>query len=90
MRICPIEEREVAFGHVVISALELLVRDMDGVLVERSLEAETHRTSPAQRTAETANCIGVLSRRLIREIQQYERYDAIRRQRENEDDGMPF
>lgn len=90
MRICPIEAREVAFGRVVISALELLVQEMDEVLVECSLEAETHRTAPAQRTAETANCIGVLGRRLIREIQHYERYDAMRRQRENEDDGMPF
>jgi hypothetical protein len=90
MRICPIEAREIAFGRLIIAAVELLTQQMDEVVVERSLEAETHRTTPAQRTAETANCIGVLSRRLIREIQQYERYDAMRRERENEEGDMPF
>jgi hypothetical protein len=87
----PLEAREIAFGRVVIAALELLIQEMDEVVVERSLEAETHRITPAHRTAETANCIGVLGRRLIREIQQYERSEAMRRQRENEEEeDMPF
>jgi hypothetical protein len=90
MSICPLEEREIAFGRLLTAALELLVQEMDAVVVERSLETETHRTSPAQRTVETANCIGVLGRHLIREIQQYERYEAIRRQREIEEEDMPF
>jgi hypothetical protein len=84
---------EVEFNRVAIAVAELLVRHMDDAFLWLIHQNETQRDGPHQRTAELANRIAVLGRRLVDEIQCYQRCDQMRReleQQEISDDDLPF
>ena len=79
---------EVEFNHVAIAVAEMLTRQMDDVFLDLVRDAGTDPDDPSHRTAEAANRIVVLCRRLGDAIRLYEHCDQIRR--ETEDDNMPF
>jgi len=77
---------EVEFNHVAIAVAQMLVRTMDDTFLWLIDQANTDTQAPEHKTAEVANRIVVLSRRLIDEIQCFERWEQIRREQE---DQMP-
>ena len=79
---------EVEFNRVAIAVAEMLTRQMDDVFLDLVQDAGTDPHDPNHRTAETANRIVVLCRRLADEIRRYEHCDQIRR--ETEDEYTPF
>ena len=84
---------EVEFNRVAIAVVQMLVRQMDDTFLWLVHQDETPGDGPQQRTAEVANRIVVLCRRLVEEIQRYERWDQIRReqdQREIAEQDVPF
>ena len=89
------EPYEVELGRVVLSACELLSREMDEVFQDLVHRAGTDLRSPYRRPACLANRIVVLCRRISEEIR---RYAAIRGQEEghvstgekNSDDAIDF
>ena len=84
---------EVEFNRVAIAVVQMLVRQMDDTFLWLVHQDQTQRDGPQQRTAEVANRIVVLCRRLVEEIQRYERWDQIRReqdQREIAEQDVPF
>ena len=84
---------EVEFNRVAIAVVQMLVRQMDDTFLWLVHQDQAQRDGPQQRTAEVANRIVVLCRRLVEEIQRYERWDQIRReqdQREIAEQDVPF
>ena len=84
---------EVEFNRVAIAVVQMLVRQMDDTFLWLVHQDQAQRDGPQQRTAEVANRIVVLCRRLVEEIQRYERWDQIRReqdQREIAEEDGPF
>lgn len=84
---------EVEFNRVAIAVAQMLVRQMDDTFLSLIYQDQTQRDGPQQRTAEVANRIVVLCRRLIEEIQRYERWDQLRREQEQQEiaeEDMPF
>ena len=84
---------ELEFNRVAIAVAELLVRQMDDAFLWLIHQDETRRDGPHQRTAEVANRIVVLCRRLVEEIQCYQRCDQMRRELEHQhiaDEDLPF
>ena len=84
---------DVEFNRVVIAVAELLVRHMDDTFLWLIHQPESRHDGPHQRTAELANRIAVLGRRLVDEIQSYQRCDQIRRELEHQhiaDEDLPF
>ena len=79
---------EVEFNHVAIAVAEMLTRQMDDVFLDLVRNAETDSHDPSHRTAEAANRIVILCRRLTDEIRRYEHCDQIRR--EAEEENIPF
>ena len=79
---------EVEFNRVAIAVAEMLAREMDDVFLGLVEGAGTEPHDPTHRTAEAANRIVVLSRRLAEEVRRYERCDKLRR--EAEEDHVPF
>ena len=79
---------EVEFNRVAIAVAEMLAREMDDVFLALVEGAGTEPHDPTHRTAEAANRIVVLCRRLAEEVRRYERCDQIRR--ETEEDRIPF
>jgi len=91
----PLDRRmsfEVEFHQVAIAVARMLVRQMDDTFLWLLHQDDAHGDGPRQRTAEAANRIVVLCRRLVDEIQRYERWDQIRREQEAQDvaeDDLP-
>ena len=84
---------EVEFNRVAIAVAQMLMRQMDDAFLWLIHQDETQRDVPQQRTAEVANRIVVLCRRLVDEIQRYQRWDQLRREQEQEDiaeEDLPF
>lgn len=84
---------EIEFNRVAIAIVQMLVRQMDDTFLWLVHQDQTQHDGPQQRTAEVANRIVVLCRRLVEEIQRYERWDQIRReqdQRETAEQDVPF
>ena len=84
---------EVEFNRVAIAVAEMLTREMDDTFLWLIHQGQTQRDGPQQRTAEVANRIVVLCRRLVEEIQRYERWDQLRReqgQQEIAEEDLPF
>jgi hypothetical protein len=79
---------EVEFNRVAIAVAEMLAREMDDVFLGLVEGAGTEPHDPTHRTAEAANRIVVLCRRLAEEVRRYERCDQLRR--EAEEDHVPF
>ena len=79
---------EVEFNQVAIAVAEMLAREMDDVFLGLVEGAGTEPHDPTHRTAEAANRIVVLCRRLAEEVRRYERCDQLRR--EAEEDRIPF
>jgi hypothetical protein len=92
----PLDRRmsfEVEFNQVAIAVARMLVRQMDDAFLWLLHHDDARHDGPRQRTAEIANRIVVLCRRLVEEIQRYERWDQVRREQEQEDTGeedVPF
>ncbi len=84
---------DVEFNQVAIAVAHMLVRRMDDTFLWLIHQDETQRDGPQQRTAEVANRIVVLGRRLVEEIQCYEWWDQVRREQDQQDiteDDLPF
>ena len=84
---------EVDFNRVAIAVAEMLTRQMDDTFIWLVQSDETPGEGPQQRTAEVANRIVILCRRLIDEIRLYERWDQLRREHEQHEiaeEDMPF
>ncbi len=84
---------QVEFNRVAIAVAEMLTRQMDDTFLWLIQQDETPGEGPQQRTAEVAHRIMILCRRLVVEIQRYERWDQIRREREQHEiteEDMPF
>lgn len=84
---------EVEFNQVAVAVAQMLVRQMDDVFLWLIHQDDGRRDEPRQRTAEIANRIVVLCRRLVEEIQRYERWDQVRREQEQQeiaDEDLPF
>ena len=79
---------EVEFNQVAIAVAEMLAREMDDVFLGLVEGTGTEPHDPTHRTAEAANRIVVLCRRLAEEVRRYERCDQLRR--EVEEDRIPF
>jgi len=79
---------EVEFNRVAIAVAEMLTRQMDDVFLSLVRDGGADPHDPSHRTAEAANRIVVLCRRLTGEIRRYERCDQIRREAEAE--NIPF
>jgi hypothetical protein len=66
---------------------------MDDTFLWLIHQADTQRDGPQQHTAEVANRIVVLCRRLVEEIQCYERWDQLRQEQEQKqiaEEDLPF
>ena len=84
---------EVEFNQVAIAVAQMLVRQMDDTFLWLIHQDDTQCDGPQQRTAEVANRIVVLCRRLVDEIQRYERWNQIRREQEQKEiaeENLPF
>ena len=84
---------EVEFNRVAIAVAEMLTRQMDDTFLWLVQHDENPDGGPQQRTAEVANRIVILCRRLVVEIQLYERWDQLRREQEQHEiaeEDMPF
>ena len=84
---------EVEFNRVAIAVAEMLIRQMDDTFLWLVQHDETPGDGPQQRTAEVANRIVILCRRLVVEIQLYQRWDQLRREHEQHEiaeEDMPF
>jgi hypothetical protein len=79
---------DVEFNRVAIAVADMLARQMDDVFLGLVQSAGTDRRDPRHRTAEAANRIVLLCRRLTDEIRCYQRHDQLRREAEEED--IPF
>jgi hypothetical protein len=79
---------EVEFNQVAIAVADMLARQMDDVFLGLVEGAGTEPHDPSHRTAEAANRIVVLCRRLTEEVRRYERCELLRR--EVEEDNLPF
>ena len=79
---------EVEFNQVVIAVADMLARQMDDIFLGLVESAGTEPHDPTYRTAEAANRIVVLSRRLAGEIRRYQRCDLVRR--ETDEENLPF
>ena len=77
------------FNRVAIAVADMLARQMDDVFLGLVQGAGTDRHDPTHRTAEAANRIVVLCRRLAEEIRRYQRCNQLRREIE-EDEEVPF
>jgi 5-methylcytosine-specific restriction endonuclease McrA len=92
----PLDRRmsfEVEFNRVAIAVARMLVRQMDDTFLWLLHQDDVHSDGPRQRTAEVANRIVVLCRRLVEEIQRYERWDQIRREQQEQEvaeEDLPF
>jgi hypothetical protein len=84
---------EVEFNQVAIAVAQMLVRQMDDTFLWLIDQADTQRDGPQHHTAEVANRIVVLCRRLVEEIQRYERWNQLRQEQEQKqiaEDDLPF
>ena len=84
---------ETEFNQVAIAVTRMLVRQMDDTFLWLIHQHDAPPEGPQQRTAEVANRIVVLCRRLVEEIQRYERWDQVWREQEQKeiaDEDLPF
>ena len=84
---------EVEFNRLAIAVAQMLTHQMDDAFLWLVHQDQTQRDGPQQRTAEVANRIVVLCRRLVEEIQRYERWDQIRREQDQQEiaeEDVPF
>jgi len=84
---------DVEFHQVAIAVAQMLARKMDDSFLWLVDQANTDTHSPDHKSAEAANRIVVLSRRLVEEIRRYERWEQLRREqeeREIDEEDMPF
>jgi hypothetical protein len=84
---------EIEFNRVAIAVTQMLAREMDDIFLGLIEQHETQREGPQHHTAEIANRIVVLCRRLVEEIQRYERWDQVRREQEQKEiaeEDLPF
>ena len=79
---------EVESNQVAIALADLLARQMDDVFLYLVEDAGTDPRDPIHRTAEAANRIVVLCRRLADEIRRYQHCDRVRRA--VDDENIPF
>lgn len=79
---------EVEFNRVALAVADMLARQMDDVFLGLVRDAGTDHQDPTRRTAEAANRIVVLCRRLTDEIRRYQHCDQVRR--EVDEDNIPF
>jgi hypothetical protein len=92
----PLDRRlsfEAEFHQVALAVARMLVRQMDDTFLWLLHQDDARNDGPWQRTAELANRIVVLARRLVEEIQRYECWDRLRRDQEEEtiaEDDLPF
>jgi len=84
---------EVEFNQVAVAVARMLVRQMDDTFLWLIHQNDARSDGLQQRTAEVANRIVVLCRRLVEEIQRYERWDQVRREQEQKkiaEEDLPF
>jgi hypothetical protein len=85
---------EVEFHRVAIAVAQMLAREMDDHFLWLLEQANLDTDSPEHHTAEAANRVVVLCRRLVEEIQRYQRCEQIRREIQQEqgldEDDRPF
>jgi hypothetical protein len=85
---------EVEFHQVAIAVARMLARHMDDTFLWLVGQANLDTQSPEHHTAEVANRVVVLCRRLVDEIQHYQRCEQIRREIQEEQgldqDDRPF
>ena len=87
----PLQPREIAFGRVVVAAVELLVQEMNELLVQYHHPSLDPPLDFSETSAEIANRVSVLGQRLIHQIGQYEQTENLRRQMEMEQPrDLPF
>ncbi len=72
----PRPDPQIELGRVAIQILDLLARDMDEIFQDALHLSGTDRHSPLRRRAAVTNRIVVLCRRLVDQIQRYERLRA--------------
>jgi len=89
------EPQETLLGRLGIAVANILERSFDEILLDRMDHAASDHCCPYQRTAEAANRIVLLCRRLTEEIQRYECYDKMCREAEEDQeaqqgDTLPF
>lgn len=85
------ESLDVEFHDVAIAVAQMLARQMDDTFLGLIYEADPDPNTPHHHAAEVANRIVVLCRRLVEEIQRYQRWDQLRREQEHhEDEDLPF
>lgn len=89
------EPYEILFGRLGVAVANILARTFDEIFLERMDHAASDHCCPYQRSAEVANRIVVLCRRLTEEIRRYERYDKLCReaeedQEEENEDALSF
>jgi len=78
---------EVEFHQVAIAVARMLARHMDDTFLWLVHQANLDTESHEHHTAEAANRVVVLCRRLVDEIQRYQRCEQIRREMQ-EDQGL--
>lgn len=84
---------EVEFNQVVIAVAKMLVRQMDDTFLWLIDQADVQLEGPQHHTAEVANRIVVLCRRLVEELQRFERWEQIRREQQEppfDEEDLPF
>ncbi|MHC4306850.1 MAG: hypothetical protein ACYSW2_20585 [Planctomycetota bacterium] len=84
---------EVEFNQVAIAVAQMLVRQMDDTFLWLIHQTDTQHDGPQHQTAEIANRIVVLCRRLVEEIQRYENWNQLRQEQEQKEiaeEDLPF
>jgi len=89
------EPHQILWSRLGIAGANLLERTFDEILLDRMDHAASDHCCPYQRTIEVANRIVLLCRRLIEEIQRFERYDRMCGEAEEDQeaekgDPLPF
>jgi len=82
---------ELRFNRVAIAVVEMLDREMTEAFLSLIEPGGREPSRLTQRSAETANRIIVLCRRLVEEIRHFEHCDQARREEETEkEEHLPF
>ena len=89
------EPQEILLGRMAIAVANLLERTFDEILLDRMDHTASDHRCPYQRSAEVANRIVLLCRRLTEEIRHYDRYVRMCREAEEDQeaekgDPLPF
>lgn len=84
------EPREVEVAHLAATVLDLLSQDMDDAFLELLERAEEDLTAPCRLRASVANRIVRICRRLLYELQRYERLRLMESDPDGEEEDIDF